>query len=87
MRRRFSACRNLISSFAMGPPRRPRSVRAPPSDGTALADDAVVLVDDAETAIGRGVLARWTEDGLARVELRERRASLESSRVRNMPVP
>jgi predicted O-methyltransferase YrrM len=36
-----------------------------------LADDAVVLVDDADTAVGRGVLARWADEGLARVELRE----------------
>jgi hypothetical protein len=36
-----------------------------------LADDAVVLVDDADTAVARGVLARWTAEGLARVELRE----------------
>lgn len=36
-----------------------------------LADDAVVLVDDADTAIGREVLARWADEGLARVELRD----------------
>lgn len=36
-----------------------------------LADDAVVMVDDADTAVARGVLARWTDEGLARVELRD----------------
>jgi hypothetical protein len=36
-----------------------------------LADDAVVLFDDADTTIGRAVLARWEDEGLARVELRE----------------
>ena len=36
-----------------------------------LADDAVILFDDADTAIGRAVLARWQDEGLARVELRE----------------
>jgi predicted O-methyltransferase YrrM len=36
-----------------------------------LTDDAVVLFDDADTAIGRAVLARWQDEGLARVELRE----------------
>lgn len=35
-----------------------------------LADDAVVLLDDADTAIGRDVLARWHDEGQARVELR-----------------
>jgi hypothetical protein len=37
-----------------------------------LADDAVILLDDADTAIGRSVLARWEDEGQARVELRER---------------
>ena len=36
-----------------------------------LADDAIVLLDDADTAIGRAALARWQDEGLARVELRE----------------
>jgi hypothetical protein len=36
-----------------------------------LADDAVVLLDDAHTATGHGVLARWQDEGRARVELRE----------------
>ena len=36
-----------------------------------LSDDAVILLDDAETTTGRGVLARWQDEGWARVELRE----------------
>lgn len=36
-----------------------------------LADDAIILLDDAETTTGRGVLARWQDEGWARVELRE----------------
>jgi predicted O-methyltransferase YrrM len=36
-----------------------------------LADDAVVVFDDADTAVGRAVLARWQNEGLGHVELRE----------------
>jgi hypothetical protein len=36
-----------------------------------LAHDAVVLLDDADTESGRGVLARWQAEGRACVELRE----------------
>jgi len=42
-----------------------------PVMASRLADDAVILIDDADTAVAHGVLARWADDGLARVELRE----------------
>lgn len=35
-----------------------------------LADDAVIVLDDADTAIGRAVLARWADEGPAHVDLR-----------------